>query len=262
MRKIFIIIFILFACSSSYAIELKPSPIQKQIQTNLMLASNGFSNKTTGEKSENNQQQSDSFDKPRQVSLGKAVLFSALLPGLGEHYVGNRGKAKYFFAAEALTWISFITYKTYASWKEDDMIRYAAQYANAQLEDKDDTFRDMVGFYDDIEQYNTIGRVSDPDRAYLSDTPENHWHWQSEEHRISYRVIKNRSREAERRVEFIIGAMIVNRVISIIDTVRDVKRQNKKLKNEVFSDNKLKYKIDVNPLSSNSQIKVTFYTLF
>ena len=33
MRKIFIIIFILFACSSSYAIELKPSPIQKQIQT-------------------------------------------------------------------------------------------------------------------------------------------------------------------------------------------------------------------------------------
>lgn len=198
----------------------------------------------------------------KELSMKRAILYSALLPGLGEYYTGHKAKAKYFFTAEALSWIGYFTYRSYANWKEDDMIRHAAVNANAQLEGKDDTYHDMVGFYNDINEYNTVGRVTDPDRPYLLDTPENHWHWNSDDNRNAYRALKNRAREASRRSNFMIGAAIVNRLISIIDTVRDVKRSKGKFKNNIFSDSKKKFKLDINPLSLNSQVTLTFYTPF
>jgi hypothetical protein len=218
------------------------------------MASNEFDN-SSGDFEKND-------DTNGGISMKKAVLYSLLLPGLGEHYTGHKTKAKYFFAVEAMSWIGYFTYRTYANWKEDDMIRYAAQYANAQLDGKDDTFQDMVGFYDDIEQYNTIGRVSDPDRPYLYDTPENHWHWATDANREAFRSLKNRAREADRRTDFMIGVAIVNRIISVIDTIRDVKRSKRNFKNNEFSDANKKFKFDIDPLSYNKQVKLTYYTPF
>ena len=95
------------------------------------------------------------------------------------------------------------------------MMKFAAERAGADLDGKDDMFRDMVGFYDDIDQYNTRGRVDDPERPYYQDNSEYHWAWINPADRATYRSLKNRSREASRRRDFLIGLAVVNRIVSM-----------------------------------------------
>lgn len=255
---------VLIVVTGSSAIDLKSSPLEQQLSSNIKQIAysddfEDFSNDDTNQDNLNNEQDNNRGKK----SMAKAALYSALLPGLGEHYAGNRGKAKYFFAVEALSWIGFGAFTIYGNVREDDMIDYAAQYASADLEGKDDFYMDMVGFYDNIDQYNSLGRVSDPERPYLTDTPENHWYWQSSADRESYRELKNSSREAFRRADFMIGVMLVNRVVSVIDAIRDVSRANNEVSNDdFFGESSWKVKFSVNPLSTKNQFKVTLMTPF
>ena len=129
-----------FGIGTAGAVEMAPTPVQDQM-AGAVASMSSF--------------QSDDFSqldphspaaKSGRPSVLKAAALSALLPGLGQHYLGHRTKAKYFFGAEALTWVGFFAFRTYGVWKEDDYIDLAAQHAGAQLEDKDDEFLDWVGF--------------------------------------------------------------------------------------------------------------------
>ena len=195
-------------------------------------------------------------------SMFKSVAFSLLVPGGGQYYVGNKKTAYYFFAAEALTWIGYTSFKVYSNWKEDDYIRYAAAHANARLEGRSDEFVDLVAFYQDIYEYNSLARAFDPDRPYLDDTPENHWVWQSDAERQSFRDLKNRSREANRRAEFMIGVAVVDRIISVIDAVRATRKHNRQMHSEFTSNDKTSYKFAVHPFSDTRQISLTVYPSF
>jgi len=245
------------------AVELKPTPVQDAMQ--ISLHSGGWSDefddptRTAVPKSTT----TDADTQPRRKSTLKAALLSALIPGAGEYYLGNKKKARYFFAAEALTWVGYFSFKIYGNWKEDDYVRFAAQNANARLDGKNDEFRDLVGFYTSIDEYNTFGRVFDPERAYLSDIPDNHWRWQSEEDQETYRHLKNRAREADRRSEFMIGVAIVDRIISVIDAIRDGQRLNKQFSTESFATRgRSDMKLRINPFASKTQVSLTFYTDF
>ena len=251
------LLLIVFSPGDSGAVEMQPVPIQQQMEAGVTsvawLAGDDFDVAA-------DEQPSVDGRGDRRVSVAKAAFLSALLPGLGEYYVGHRTKARYFFGAEAATWIGFIAFRTYGSWKKDDLIRFAGEYAGASLEGKDDEFLDWVGFYPSIDDFNTLGRVSDPDRPYLEDTPENHWLWLSESDQEAYRDLKNSSREAYRRANFMIGVAIVNRLISVIDAIRDAKRAGRRL-DDTFSDtDKWNYKIKLNPFSASRQISLTIYT--
>jgi hypothetical protein len=186
-------------------------------------------------------------------------VLSALGPGAGQYYNGHRRKARFFFAAEALTWLGYVAFRTYGNWKEDDYIRFAAVYANADLEGKSDEFIDLVGFYDDIYQYNALGRAYDPDRPYLFDTPDNHWLWKTDAERQEFRDLKNRSKEAYRRADFMIGVAVLDRIISVIDAVRDGLRANRRIDTDFAAADRSTFKFAVNPLSSHRQFTLTLY---
>ena len=255
--KITILIVISVFALNLNAFEISEGPIQKEFRASInqpLLAMAGqFDDYSTEFKNDN--------VKNSNKSTFKAALYSLILPGMREHYSGNRTKAKYFFGIEAASWLTYFAYRTYGSWKKDDLIDYANVYAGADLENKDDEFIDLVGFYDDIYQFNTAGRVGDRDRPYLDDTPANHWYWQSEEDQAVYRNIKNRSREAYRNANFALGIAIINRIVSVVDAIRDSKRIQREI--DTFSDNKKnKLKFDINPLGSDNQIKLTWYPGF
>lgn len=244
----------------SAAVEMQSTPVQQQLKTEIMsvawLAQDDFDDfdVTPAE------QQMVDERGGKKVSVVKAAMLSALLPGLGEYYVGHKTKARFFFGAEAATWIGFIAFRTYGGWKKDDLIRFAAENAGASLDGKNDEFLDWVGFYRDIDEFNTLGRVSDPDRPYLEDIPENHWLWLSDSDQEAYRDLKNSSREAYRRANFMIGVAIVNRLISVIDSIRDAKRATRRIDDSFSDSKKLKYKLSLNPLSVSRQINLTIYT--
>ena len=263
MRLIVVIFTLsLVLYGSLSAVELKQTPVQDAMYAGL----NADEWDTPQDKPK--KQTKDEFDNKTTAdaigkkSVFKAAALSALLPGAGEYYVGNRGKAKYFFATEALTWIGFASFRIYGDWKKDDYIQYGNTYAGAQLDDKSDDFLDLVGFYDSIDEYNSFGRVFDPERPYLYDTPENHWRWQTPEQQKAYRELKNQSREAYRRSEFMLGVAIVTRVVSIVDAVRDAVRHNKKVEFEFSQTDDFHLKLDVDPLNSRQQVRLTLSTPF
>ena len=244
------------------AVELKQTPVQDEFASNI----SSFYNEQTFaglDEFDNANDFQRSTDNAGKKSIVKAALYSALLPGLGEYYVGNRRKARVFFAVEAVTWIGYLSYKVYGNWKEDDLIRFASEYANANLEGKSQEFQDWVGFYDDIDQYNSLGRVQDQDRPYLIDNFENHWRWQSDDDKANYRNLKNSSREAFRRTNFLVGLAVVNRIVSIIDAVRDAKRSNSEIKDADFSlVGKIKYRFNIDPFSNNKPVSFAVVASF
>ena len=197
-------------------------------------------------------------------SASRAMLYSALLPGLGEYYVGSRKKARYFFAIEAISWLGFWSFHTSGMWKEDDYINFAYERAGVRLEDRDDDFRDWVGFYDDIDQFNEYGRVQDRDRPYLVDNESNHWSWRDPADKAVYRELKNGSREAFRRRDFTVGLMILNRIVSIIDAVHDARKTRRLFGDATPSADgeRFGYRLDIDPLSANQQVRLELLARF
>ena len=243
------------------AVELKPTPIQSALQTRLA-AGTGSQFYAGGEDWDESDGLQWGEDDDQRKSVGKAALYSMLLPGWGEYYVGHKRKARVFFAIEALSWIGFAGFTIYGNWKENDYIRFAAERAGADLHGKDQWFRDIVGFYDDIDQYNSFGRVYDPDRPYLDDNRANHWRWQNQSDRAVYRHLKNRSHEAGRRAEFMIGLAILNRVASVIDAVRDARRTRRAFDDTFGAAGGSSWHLEVNPLAGRRQVNLTFATPF
>ncbi len=243
------------------AVTLKEAPLQEQLASGI---SNDFSSVPLAMAHDFYQEVENSTRAgERNISLLKAGIYSALLPGMGEYYVGHRSKARIFFAVEAATWISFFTYHYYGNWKEDDLINFAATHASANLEGKSKEFQDWVGFYADIDQFNSLGRVQDPERPYLVDNVENHWRWQTSDEQAAYRDLKNRSRDAFRRRDFMIGLAIVNRVVSIIDAVRDAKRSRRVIKDSEFSlVQGLNYRVEIDPLDVERPLSMSLYKRF
>ncbi len=256
--SVFIIISAL-TVQVSYSIELSQTPIQNQLKNSILLAADSWN--LDGKKDADNNYIVTSQGIKQKKSAFKAALYSALLPGLGEHYVGNRTKAKVFFTTEALTWMSYIAFRTYGDWKKDDMVRYAAGKAGATLDGKNDEYFDWVGFYNSTEDFNSLGRVSDPSRAYLTGS-DNYWQWESDNDRENFRSLKNSSRTAYNRAGFMVVAAIGNRIISIIDAIRDAKRANSHEKIDISEKKSYNYKFAVDPLSYNRQFSITVYTPF
>lgn len=195
-------------------------------------------------------------------SAFRAGLYSAILPGAGEYYLGAKRKARVFFVVEAISWIGFVSFQTYSGWKKDDFVRFAAVNANAQLEDKSDEFHDLVGSYDDIDEANTVGRIETPEQEFLEDTPENHWRWTNSADRDIYRTLKNSSREAGRRADFMFGAIIVNRIVSVVDAVISAKRKGRRIGEEFTNLTSPSYSFRIDPMSWNRQLSITYYPGF
>jgi hypothetical protein len=264
------LLFVFGAAASSFGTSLySATPIQTAVAASSYSLvyddDNSIEFETTNKPNDTTKSPAQSDPSAGQrKSLGKAILYSALLPGAGEWYVGHKTKAKYFMAAEAGIWIGFTSFVIYKNWKREDMIQYANQHANAQLEGRDDEFLDLVGFYESIDEYNTLGRATDPQRPFLADTPENHWRWDSEGSIEAFKYIKNSYRESKRRSQFMLGLAVVNRVISIVDAIRDVKRHNAGIgqeKSEFSKADSYKLQFSIHP-ESDTQVRLTLLTPF
>jgi len=229
------------------------------MDTRLLLATSEFdTDQTTGTAGSLEFGQGETGGK----SVYKAALFSALVPGGGQYYLGNRKKARYFFAAEVLTWVGYLSFYQYGQWRKDDYIGFAASHANAQLEGKSDDFVDLVGFYDNTDDYNGAGRVGDPGRPYFPDVPEYHWQWQSTEERLAFRDIKNRSRDAFERAEIMLGLAVVDRMVSVIDSIRDALRSKRRIRTTEPAGSGPKFEFSIDPFSSRRQLSFAIYPGF
>lgn len=178
----------------------------------------------------------DDFDqdeyKSHKKSVALAMLYSALLPGMGELYAGDYSFGQYLTITDAFLWGTYIGVNSYAGSMEDNYKSYATSIGSADVEGKDDKYFADIGNYVDIDQYN---RRQELDRNFIEvyDESTYYWKWDGQLERSEYRGMWKSSETAYNNLRFITGALILNRVVSIINAVRIVAKHNNNLKEEL-----------------------------
>ncbi len=193
-------------------------------------------------------------------SRSRAMLYSLLLPGLGEIYVGDsRTRAASFLTAEVGIWSTFILHRHLGKWKKDDYIEYAVVNASVDPTGKDDAFWDMVGFHDSRDEYNRFSRVYTPSNPFYPETAAWDWQWQSDTDKQAYRELKNDSKSYYRVARFALAAAAINRAVSAFFAWRSAKGHNRQLLDE-FSN----FKFEVGPysLGDSPEIRLSFNRSF
>jgi len=153
-------------------------------------------------------------------SPAKAVLYSLLIPGMGELYADRFDQGKYSLIAEGGLWLTYISFLQYGGWVRDDSRRFAASHAGADIAGKSDQFFVDVGNYKDTYEYNEE-KLTDrsPERLYDVNAGY-YWRWDTEESRRTFRVMRVSSERVFNNAKFVIGALIVNHIISAVNAAR------------------------------------------
>lgn len=167
-----------------------------------------------------------------EKNTGLAIIYSLLLPGMGELYAGNFSSGKYFTIAEGALWTTFIGMNVYGNWQENRYKTYAQTYAGINPVDKNEDFYATIGLYTSIETYNNEKALERRYDEMLSEQ-KYFWKWNSTEQRKTYRSMWISSEQTFNDVRFIVGAMLINRLLSAINAARSVSSYNKQLESEV-----------------------------
>jgi hypothetical protein len=191
-------------------------------------------------------------------SRGLAILYSLLLPGMGELYADGYDSGKYFTIAEGVLWGTFIGMSVHASNQEDNYKAYATSNASINTSGKNDDYYATIGQFENINEYNDQ-KALERNFNEMYNTETFFWKWQSTEDRRTYRSMWSSSEQTNNDLRFVVGAMILNRVISAINAVRLVSAYNNRIDEELSWNVSIGLKQTANlPTSLNLSFQTTF----
>jgi hypothetical protein len=192
--------------------------------------------KTTIKQTEQNPQEINFNLNPKLItekkSVGLGIIYSLLLPGMGELYADAYDVGKYFTIADGVLWGTFIGMHAYSSWQKDNYQSYAASRAGVNNSNKDADYYATIGDYTSIDSYNDE-KALERNFNQMYDTEIYYWKWNSVEERRTYRDMWTSSEQTNNDIRFVVGGLILNRVASAINAARLVSAYNKRLEEEV-----------------------------
>jgi hypothetical protein len=173
------------------------------------------------------------IQNPNDVSDGKksgflAVVYSLVLPGMGELYAGNYSRGQYFTIAEGVFWCTYAGLKIYGNWQRDNYKSYAVTNAGVNESGKSAKYYADISDYMNIEDWNNQ-RSLDRDFKEMYNQSTDSWQWGTRSQLVQYRSMWESSEHAFNNVRFAVGAMILNRIISAIDAALLVRSHNKSI---------------------------------
>ncbi len=199
-----------------------------------------------------------SIDKSEKKSTGLAIIYSLLLPGMGELYADGYSSGKYFTIAEGALWGTYIGMSIYANSQEDNYKSYATVNALVNTEGKDKDYFATISEFEDIESYNDE-KALERNFSEMFDPKTSFWKWNSTEDRKTYRSMWLSSEQTFNDLRFVVGAMILNRVISAINAVRLVSLYNSSVEDELSWNLSLGMNSTINlPTSLNLNFQTSF----
>ncbi|MDE3057595.1 MAG: hypothetical protein KGJ59_06535 [Bacteroidota bacterium] len=214
--------FLIFCVAGTFFAQAQQLPLRQQItrgMNNTVTTSNFFEG-----------QQNASAKK----SAATAALYSLLVPGVGEWYAGGFESGRYFLGAEAGLWLTYASFETYGTWLQRDARSFAVAHSGATASGKDDQFYVNLANFMNVYEYNDkklrdreLGKVYDPDAGY-------YWQWDSDTNRQQFRAARVSSDRVLNNSRFVIGAIIVNHIVSAINAARIVRNYNKNLSENGF----------------------------
>ncbi|MFA6456580.1 MAG: hypothetical protein WCW40_07145 [Bacteroidota bacterium] len=186
----------------------------------------------------------DAVPAPKK-SGAKAVLYSLLLPGMGELYADGFDQGRYSLIAEGGLWLTYFSFQQYGSWIQHDARNFAISHAGASISGKNDRYFVDLGNFNDTYEYNEkqlrdreLDKVYDPNGGY-------YWKWDSDLNRREYRAMRVSSERVLNNSQFIIATIVVNRIISAINAARLVREYNSRTNDELGS-----WRLESSPMST------------
>lgn len=148
---------------------------------------------------------------------GKSVILAAALslmfPGMGELYAGSFDRGKYHLATDGVLWLGYYGMTSYSDWLMDDARGFAIQHAGAIMYGKDKKFEVNIGNFINTHEYNEA-KLRNREFNMIYTGSEFQWDWGSDDNRAKFKSLRIRSDEYFENAKFIIGALVVNRLIS------------------------------------------------
>lgn len=159
--------------------------------------------------------------KRSKKSTGLAFIYGLFVPGMGHLYSNRFNSGKYFLVSEAALWLTYAAFTIYGNWLLDDAYNYASTHAGITTsgKEKDDKFYIDIANYDNVDEYNNeMLRFGEYDKLYLPENGYYFW-WNSTEERRQYRSDKIAGDRTLNDRLFVVGAVLINHVVSAISAV-------------------------------------------
>ena len=152
-----------------------------------------------------------------------AVLLSLVLPGAGEWYAGDFDSGKYFLIADGALWLTYGSFQFRGDWLREDAHTFAVQHAGATFDGNDDKYEVNVGNYMTVDDYNQA-RLRERRYDELYTGSNSAWRWDNDVNRLRFRSQRIEGGQMYENAKFVVGALVVNRLISAFSAGRAAAR--------------------------------------
>jgi hypothetical protein len=231
MKKIIILLLFVSYCAFSQTGNfIKPDAGSLKIKPAAGFSMNYFDNTGLLSSSIN---PGDKFNKSSVVKSKKspalAFLMSLLVPGTGQVYAGRFDVGKYYMISEASLWLMYASFTIYGNWLLNDAYNFAVIHAGINKNGKNDQFFLDIANWDNVIEYNNDKlQRGEYNLLYY---PENGWgfYWDQVSNRKKYREDKLAGDRIKNDRLFVVGAVLVNHVISAISALFVTNKYNSEL---------------------------------
>ena len=148
----------------------------------------------------------------------KTKLQSLLLPGWGQHSLGESKRATDYFIREAALWLIFVGSKKSADWYESDYTAFAELHANVDMAGKNYLFAVNMGHYNSLDEYKDTKQRQRLENEYEGDKNFD-WQWDNSTNRIKFDNMRIKSVTLDKYAKFSIGGLILHRMVSFFDMI-------------------------------------------
>ena len=175
-------------------------------------------------------------ESPQPKSRFLGVVYSLLLPGMGELYAERFDAGLYPLVLEGALWLGFAGFNAYGGWLRSDSRSYAIQHAGANIDGKDDQFFVDIANYSSTHDYNQQKLIDRNLAALYSEDPGSPylWNWSSDAERQKYKDQRTHSEEMYNASKFVVLGMIANRIWSAIQASIFTRNYNSRLAGHIL----------------------------
>jgi hypothetical protein len=156
-----------------------------------------------------------------------AIVYSLILPGMGDLYADNFSTGKYFVISETGLWLTYAGFRLHGHWLREDARTFASQHSGASFDGKSDQFDVNIGNFNSLDEFNQA-KLRNREFDLLYETGRAFaWQWDSDANRVTFKDRRIRSDEVLRNSQFVLGALVLNRIIAAISAARSVTAHNR-----------------------------------
>jgi hypothetical protein len=149
-------------------------------------------------------------------SIAAAMSLSLALPGMGHYYVDRPMPALIYLSADLVSLFGAIALSGLAGGYENNARSFAASAASIGRAHPGEAYWRHVGAFMDAAEYNESVELSRGSGDLYRD-PENWWRWADEGQRDEYNALRQRARGFRVASSFFVGALVANRILSMVD---------------------------------------------